>query len=191
MCNEIRMGEQATILGNRVRSLHPRSYVIAMTLSCLVLSYGWIRVVLLGCNMIPRPRSSSLQDAEVNNEFIRRPFERLSQRTLPSPWPPLSLSFFFFGSDSGGFQGPYLIPDETMLLHPLPWLLLCTLLWTHRSFDCPVPQTVWQILIFIPFSIQARGAGNKEYPYLLSSWILKHPRFSLFSPSSIVSVCDL
>lgn len=50
---------------------------------------------LLGCNTIPRPQSSSLQDAEVNNEFIARPFKRLSQRTLPRsdlPFPPSLLS---------------------------------------------------------------------------------------------------
>lgn len=52
---------------------------------------------LSGCNTIPRPRSSSLQDAEVNNKFITRPFIRLSQHALPHSdlrFPPESFPLF-------------------------------------------------------------------------------------------------
>lgn len=65
----------------------------------------------LGCNTIPRPQPSSLQDAEVNDEFIARPFKRLSQRTLPRsdlPFPPVSFPLFFRsdGRFSGAVSGP-------------------------------------------------------------------------------------
>lgn len=60
----------------------------------------------LGCNTIPRPQSSSLQDAEVNDEFVARPFKQLSQRALPRsdlPFPPVSFPLFF--RSDGRFSG--------------------------------------------------------------------------------------
>lgn len=81
------------------RSVHRRSYMIAMTLSCLLLNYDWIRAALWVATRFPGPRSSSLQDVGVNNEFITWPFEGLSQHALPLPWPPPPASVLFFCSD--------------------------------------------------------------------------------------------
>lgn len=148
-------------------------YSIAMTLSCPLLSYGWIRAALLGCNMIPRPWSYSLQDAEVNNKFITQPFECLSQHTLPHPdlcLPLVSFPLFF---RSRATQSS-LISDETMLPHPLPSLPLCTLLSTHHSFDRLVLWPVRQI----PKSLLRQGERGRSINVLScsSSHLLSFPK---------------
>lgn len=148
------------------RSVHRRSYVIAMTLSCLLLNYGWIRAALWVATRFPGPRSSSLQDVGVNNEFITWPFKSLSQHTLPLPWPPPPASVLLFSCWDGAISQLRWVNVSTFsaigssLYSSLnsPWLWL-----SH-------PLPVWRI--FISGSIKGSRAGNKDYSFLSDSYLL-------------------
>lgn len=104
------------------------------------------------------PRSSSLQDVGVNNEFITWPFQGLSQHTLPSPWPPPPASVLFFCSELRWVSVSTFSAIASSLYSSLnsPWLWL--------SHPCLFGESLFLVL--------SRGAGNKEYSFLSGSYLL-------------------